>query len=213
MSKRKSGDHPRIDKDHYPTPLKPVRYLIQYLQRDSIKAFVEPCCGPGECLIRHLESFGLSCVYRGDIIFGQDALQLTKAMCRGAPIISNLPFRYPEGGPKDKTKLLRDLLQHFLDIDVPSWLLMPHDFATNEYAPPFLKHCTDIVVAGRVKWIADSEHDGGFDNSCWYRFDINYDGEPVFHNDRKRQRQGNGKRQRRRATISTLTQEAAEAAP
>ena len=100
-----------------------------------------------------------------------------------------------------------------IDIDVPSWLLMPHDFATNEYAPPFLKHCTDIVVAGRVKWIADSEHDGGFDNSCWYRFDINYDGEPVFHNDRKRQRQGNGKRQRRRATISTLTQEAAEAAP
>jgi hypothetical protein len=136
MSKRKSGDHPRIDKDHYPTPLKPVRYLIQYLQRDNIKAFVEPCCGPGECLIRHLESFGLSCVYRGDIIFGQDALQLTKAMCRGAPIISNLPFRYPEGGPKDKTKLLRDLLQHFFDIDVPSWLLMPHDFATNEYAPP-----------------------------------------------------------------------------
>jgi hypothetical protein len=206
MSKRKDGDFERIDKDHYPTPLKPVRYLIRYLQRDDINEFVEPCCGPKECLIQHLESFGLSCVYRGDIIFGQDALQLTKAMCRGAPIISNLPFKYPHDKPRT-TRLLRDLIRHFLDIDVPSWLLMPHDFSTNEYAPPFLKHCSEIVVAGRVKWIADSEHDGGFDNSCWYRFDVNYDGKPVFHNDRLPQRRSD-KSRRRRVKIDTPIEQA-----
>ena len=186
MSKRDAGAFERADKDHYPTPLKPVRYLIPYLMRDNIKTFVEPCCGPGECLIRHLESFGLRCIYRNDIITGQDALQLTKAMCRGAPVITNTPFRYPEGGPKDKTKLMRDLLQHFLDIDVLSWLLLPHDFSTNEYAPQFLRCCSDIVVAGRVQWIPGSELDGGYDNSCWYRFDANHRGDTLFHNDRDR---------------------------
>ena len=183
MSKRNEGAFERIDKDHYPTPLAPVRWLIPYLERDGIKTFVEPCCGPGECLIHHLESFGLNCLYRGDIITGQDALQLTKAMCRGAPIITNLPFRYP-GGPKLSTKLMRDLLRHFLDIEVLSWMILPHDFSTNEYAPPFLKHCSDIVVAGRVKWIENSEHNGGFENSDWYCFDPRFTGDPTFHNDR-----------------------------
>src|SRR4051812_36817161 len=105
MSKRSDGDYPRIDKDHYPTPLRPVRYLVPYLRRDNITAFVEPCCGPGECLIQHLESFGLTCVHRGDIIYGQDALQLTKAMCRGAGIISNLPFKNSEDTNPHSTKL------------------------------------------------------------------------------------------------------------
>ena len=79
---------------------------------------------------------------------------------------------------------MRALIRHFLDLGIPFWLLLPHDFSTNAYAPPFLKHCTDIVVVGRVQWIANSKYKSGFDNACWYRFDINFDGDPIFHNDR-----------------------------
>ena len=47
--------------------------LIPYLR--GIRSFAEPCAGDG-ALVRHLESFGLRCVYAGDIRSGQDALAL-----------------------------------------------------------------------------------------------------------------------------------------
>ena len=47
--------------------------LIPYLR--GVRTFAEPCCGDG-ALVRHLESFGLRCVYAGDIATGQDALAL-----------------------------------------------------------------------------------------------------------------------------------------
>ena len=86
-----------------------------------------------------------------------------------------------------------------------------HSPALNGHFLLHTSHPTELSELRDV-WIA-ALCEYGNNISCWYRFDINYDGEPVFHNDRKRQRQGNGKRQRRRATISTLTQDAAEAAP
>jgi hypothetical protein len=181
MSKRNGDQFERIPRDKYKTPYKAVLPLVPYLRRDGIRRFAEPCCD-GD-LIQHLESFGLYCDYRGDIATGRDALKLTAADCNGAAVITNPPFKYADG-PKDKSRLARDLIRHFLDIGVPSWLLLPHDFSTNEYAPPFLRHCPDIVVVGRVKWIANSEHNSGFDNSCWYRFDVRFTGNTVFHNER-----------------------------
>ena len=62
----KRSDYPRIPRDLYRTPLKPALRLKPYLQRDGIKTFAEWCCGEGD-LIRHVESFGPRCVYRGDI--------------------------------------------------------------------------------------------------------------------------------------------------
>lgn len=183
MSKRATGDFPRIEKDFYPTPFKAVLPLIPYLRRDGIQTFAEPGCGDGD-LIRHLRSFGLSCVSRGDIRFGQDALQLTVADLNDAQaIISNLPFEYPEARSK-LPRLMLDLMRHFLHLDVLSYLLLPHDFLTNEYAAPFMKRCSDIIVVGRLKWIANSEHDSGFDNSVWGRFDAQHRGNTAFHNDR-----------------------------
>ena len=41
----------------------------------GIRSFSEPCAGNG-ALVRHLEEFGLRCVYAGDIRSGQDALGL-----------------------------------------------------------------------------------------------------------------------------------------
>ena len=42
-------------------------------------------------------------------------------------------------------------------------------------AVPFLRHCSDIVTIGRVKWIEGSKHTGK-DNHAWYRFDARHKG-------------------------------------
>jgi hypothetical protein len=178
----KRTNFPRNARDLYPTPAKAVLPLLPYLR--GVRTFAEPCCGEGD-LIRHLQSHGLRCVYQGDIATGQDARRLTAAMCRGGEIITNPPFRRPDD-PKRTTRLMRDLIRRFLDIGVPSWLLLPADFMFNENFAPFRPHCTDIVAIGRVKWIADSEHDGGFENSAWYHFAARHVSGPVFHNDRGR---------------------------
>src|SRR6476646_8645680 len=67
MGKRSNFE--RREADFYPTPLDAVVPLIPYLS--SVKSFAEPCAGNGD-LVRHLESFGLACVYSGDIRSGQD---------------------------------------------------------------------------------------------------------------------------------------------
>ena len=89
MSKRLNSNYPLAPRDFYPTPFKAVQPLIPHL--DGIRRFAEPCCGEGD-LVRHLESFGLRCVYAGDIATGQDALELTSDDIAGAPIITNPPF-------------------------------------------------------------------------------------------------------------------------
>jgi len=48
--------------------------LIPYLRGSGIRTFAEPCAGEGD-LVRHLESFGLRCVYTGEIRTGQDAVR------------------------------------------------------------------------------------------------------------------------------------------
>src|SRR6516162_439366 len=86
MGKRSSFE--RREADFYPTPRAAVLPLIPYLR--GIKAFAEPCAGDGD-LIQHLESFGLRCVYSGDIRFGQDALAIDSYGAVDA-VITNPPF-------------------------------------------------------------------------------------------------------------------------
>ena len=71
MGKRSNFE--RREADFYPTPREAVLPLIPYLR--EIRTFAEPCAGAGD-LVRHLEEFGLSCVYAGDIRNGQDALAI-----------------------------------------------------------------------------------------------------------------------------------------
>ena len=61
MGKRSSFE--RREADFYPTPAKAVLPLVPFLR--GIRTFAEPCAGEGD-LVRHLESFGLRCVYAGD---------------------------------------------------------------------------------------------------------------------------------------------------
>ena len=121
------------------------------------------------CLVRHLEGFGLRCVYAGDIRTGQDALELDYyggVDC----IITNPPYTRPT---------MHRLIEHFRNIR-PTWLLLDADWAHTRQASPFLPRCSDIVAIGRVKWIEGSKHTGK-DNCAWYRFDIRHNAGPVFH--------------------------------
>jgi hypothetical protein len=165
MGKRSNFAHRKAD--FYPTPLKAVRPLIPYLRRDAIDAFAEPCCGEDD-LVQHLESFGLTCAYRNDLKYGQDALTVDSFP---APVVTN---------PPHSIVIMHPMIRHF-SAHAPCWLLLSSDWSINAHAAPYLGRCTDIVPIGRVKWIKDSEHDGGFENYSWYRFDRKHSAGPVLH--------------------------------
>ena len=152
MGKRSNFE--RREADFYPTPRAAVLPLIPYLRASGIRTFAEPCAGDG-ALVRHLESFGLRCVYSGDIRSGQDALALDHYGAADA-IITNPPW---------SRDVLHGLITHFQNI-APTWLLLDADWKETRQAAPFLPHCSDIVAIGRVKWI-ESKHTGK-DNTCWY---------------------------------------------
>jgi hypothetical protein len=164
MGKRSNFE--RRPADFYATPRAAVLPLIPYLR--GIRSFAEPCAGDG-ALVRHLEEFGLRCVYSGDIRNDQDALALTDyggADC----VITNPPW---------SRDLMHSLIAHFQNIR-PTWLLLDADWAHTKQAAPFLPSCSDIVAIGRVKWIEGSKFTGK-DNCAWYRFDIRHTAGPVFH--------------------------------
>jgi hypothetical protein len=152
--------------DFYPTPLPAVAPLIPYLR--GVRSFAEPCAGDG-ALVRHLEGFGLRCVYAGDIAGGQDALAIDSYGVIDA-IITNPPW---------SRDVLHALIEHLQRI-APTWLLLDADWKQTRQAAPYLPHCTDVVAIGRVKWIEGSKHTGK-DNVCWYKFDSKHTTGPVFH--------------------------------
>jgi hypothetical protein len=165
MGKRSNFE--RVPRDFYPTPRAALVPLIPYL-RGVVKTFAEPCCGDG-VLVRHLESFGLRCVYAGDTQTGQDALTIDDYGAIDA-IITNPPW---------SRDVMHALITHFQRI-APTWLLLDADWKQTRQAAPYLPHCSDIVAIGRVKWIEGSKHTGK-DNACWYKFDSKHTIGPVFH--------------------------------
>jgi hypothetical protein len=167
MGKRSSFE--RIPQDFYPTPAAAVPPLIPHLR--GIRTFAEPCCGDGD-LVRHLESFGLRCVYSGDISNGQDALA---ADTYGDADISvtNPPYVKEQFYP---------LLEHFLRVG-PTWLLLRYDWSATRRAAKYLPSCSHIVPVPRLKWFPDTE-DSATESHAWYRFDSKHGSGPVLHNDR-----------------------------
>ena len=162
----KRSNFKRIPRDFYPTPHAAVPPLIPHLR--GVRTFAEPCRGDG-ALVRHLESFGLRCVYRGDIVDGRNALASTDY---GEPdaIITN---------PPHTRLIMHALIRHFQAI-ASTWLLLDQDWACTKQAIPYLGSCTDIVTIGRVRWIPGTK-DSGKDNYAWYRFDVRHSAGPVFH--------------------------------
>jgi hypothetical protein len=162
----KRSNFPLRDRDAYATPAAAVTPLIPWLA--GIRIFAEPCAGDGT-LIRHLESFGLRCIYTGDIATGQDALGLDNYGMIDA-IITNPPWKRP---------VLHSLIEHFHKI-APTWLLIDQDWAATRQAVPYLGSCTDILAIGRLTWIEGTK-DSGKDNNAWYRFDARHVAGPIFH--------------------------------
>jgi hypothetical protein len=169
MGKRSNFE--RREADFYPTPRAAVLPLIPYIRASGIRTFAEQCAGDG-ALVRHLESFGLRCVYSGDISGGQDALAVDSF--GRVPIITNPPY---------ERKLMHALIMHFMRTAPEVWLLIDFDWSATKQAAPFMHHCTDIVILPRLKWFEDSK-DTGKDNHAWYRFDLRHSGGPVLHNNR-----------------------------
>ena len=128
MGKRSNFE--RRAADFYPTPRAAVVPLIPHLR--GIRSFAEPCAGDG-ALVRHLESFGLRCVYAGDIRTGQDALALDHYGAVDA-IITNPPYT---------RELMHRLIEHFQHI-APTWLLIDYDWSATKQAAdvpaPLLGH-------------------------------------------------------------------------
>jgi hypothetical protein len=164
MGKRSKFE--RKARDFYPTPYEAVPPLIPHLR--GARLFAEPCCGDG-ALVRHLESFGLRCVYAGDIATGQDALALDQY--GGAQvIITNPPYT---------RALMHALIEHFTR-SLPTWLLLETDWACTKQAARFMPCCSDIVSIGRLRWIEGTTMTGK-ENFAWYRFDRRHVAGPIFH--------------------------------
>jgi hypothetical protein len=164
MGKRSNKKRRKFD--FYPTPFKAVQPLIPHL--NGVRRFAEPCCGDRRP-VRHLESFGLVCVYAGDIADGQDALAREDyGVIDG--IITNPPHTH---------EVLAKLLPHFVRI-APTWLLLPMDFASNARDAVFLAASTTVVPFGRVRWI-DGTKDVSKDNFGWFHFQQGHRNGPRIH--------------------------------
>ena len=166
----KRSEFKRRPRDFYETPLKAVEPLIPHL--NGTRRFAEPCAGDG-MLVRHLEGFGLNCIYSGDMHTGKNALARDSYGRGSYNIITN---------PPHTRKLMHELILHFQEI-APTWLLIDLDWVANLQAGPYLPRCSDVVIIGRVKWIAGSEF-GGLENYAWYRFEGDYRGATKIHNHR-----------------------------
>src|SRR3954449_6321136 len=106
----KRSDFERRPGDFYATPRAAVLPLVPYLR--GIRTFAEPCAGDG-ALVRHLESFGLRCVYSGDIGAGKDALAVDDYGAADV-IVTNPPWSRDQ---------MHTLIRHFQNI-APTWLLL-----------------------------------------------------------------------------------------
>ena len=142
----KRSDFERKPSDFYPTPPKGVKPLRPFLEAEGITTFAETCNGD-DALTRELECFGfLTCVYRGDISTGKDALLQTHFNNADRNITN----------PPHTRHLLHPLIVHLSRI-APSWLLIDADWMHTKQAIPYLPSCTTIVTIGRLKWFEDSK--------------------------------------------------------
>lgn len=167
MGKRSA--FPRLAHDLYDTPQKAIDPLLPFLA--GVSSFAEPCVGNG-VLRQHLTDLGLLCAYQGDIRFGRDALKITAAELAAADIVCT--------NPPWSRSILHRLIDHFLRLGKPTWLLFDSDWAFTGQAAPYLPHCSAIVSVGRLKWIPGSRHNGK-DNCAWFHFLGAHDAGPRFY--------------------------------
>lgn len=161
----KRSDFLRRPMDQYATPYSAVPSLLPHLR--GIRTFAEPCCGDGD-LVRHLEGYGLECVYESDLKHGVDALNVNYFGAVDA-IITNPPWT---------REILHPMILHFQK-QAPTWLLFDAGWIYTKQSAPFIDQCSHIVAVGRIKWIEGSKHTGK-DDCAWHRFHAQHTGGPKF---------------------------------
>lgn len=169
MSKRAPG-LPQRPRGFWPTPKEAVVPLVPYLPRRA--RFAEPMAGDG-ALIRHLAELwpAGTCDWASDLqpegsgIAQYDALEIkAEQLDQIDLIISNPPW--PKIGQKGDPALA--IMLH-LSRMAPCWMLLPFDFAANDYFRRIRDWCSDIVPIGRVSWMGNGQP--GKDNCAWFMFD------------------------------------------
>lgn len=176
MSKRTPG-LPQRPRGFWPTPLEPVRPLIRHLPSEA--DWIEPCAGAGD-LIRHLADLwpGGRLCGAFDLVPNAEGIDEANALSldhRPDLYITNPPW--PQIGKRGDPAL--GIITHLMHL-APSWMLLPWDFAANDYFRAVRDHCVEIVPIGRVKWIPGSKH-SGVDNAAWYLFDGLHSAGPRMH--------------------------------
>lgn len=173
----KYSDLPRNERDWYATPMKATLPLIHFL-RGQYFTFIEPFCGDGK-LIQNLESGqGLTCCYASDIepqfenLFFKRfpmkkhdyRIDYTNIVNDNTVFISNPPWLNTPKSGYQLNEIVLYLIQY-----APVWFLLDGNMMFNLRAQVLMKHCSDVIPVGRVKWIEDSKYTSK-ENVAWYRF-------------------------------------------
>jgi hypothetical protein len=104
-----------------------------------------------------------------------DKTPLARRSYSKAPVITNPPY-----DTERKRELMHALILHFMRAAPFVRLLIDYDWSATKQATPFMRHCTDVVVLPRLKWIADTKNTGK-DNHAWYRFAAGHTAGPILH--------------------------------
>ncbi len=188
MTKRASGKHKLRERSFYATPAEAIWHLLPHLT--GVTTFVEPMCGNG-AIVEEMERLGWECSFMSDMCpqwsmelraVVADVLSLTAADFAGADaVISNPPWPLSSRDRKGLSpgEPTLSIILHLIEF-LPVWLIMPADVMHNHYFRQLHAHCTDVISAGRVKWMGSSGTTG-FDNAAWFRFEKDAAGGCLFH--------------------------------
>ncbi len=160
----KRSEFERKEKDFYPTPIQGVLPLLKFLRHGT--KFIEPCCGKGD-LVKHLEHFGVQCVYCSDLY--NTTVSSGVSVDAQYTLYDTVDADYFITNPPWTREILHPIIIN-LAKQLPTWLLIDADWAHTKQAAPYMQLCSKIVSIGRLKWIPDSKYSGK-DNCAWYLFD------------------------------------------
>lgn len=164
MSKRTPG-LPQRPRGFWPTPIEAVKPLIPHLPARAV--YIEPCAGAGD-LIWHLAALwkGGEIAHAFDLVPQDEGIDVGDALAldlRPDLYITNPPW--PKIGQRGDPAL--SIIKH-LSALAPTWMLLPWDFAANDYFREVWPQCDRVVPIGRVSWLGNGQ--GGKDNAAWFRF-------------------------------------------
>lgn len=172
----KYSDMERVTRDYYPTPIKAVMPLAPFMQN---KTYIEPCAGDGR-LAEHIfklqptstlaEAYDIEPqeetvlgvpIHPRDIVEYpiEEVFDVVDCFVTNPPWINN----------KESGYQLNTIIKQLSSI-LPTWLLLNGNYVFNKKSAECMRHCTDVVPIGRVKWIEDSKS-AGKEDCAWFRFD------------------------------------------